>query len=278
MKAFLSVAAVCLLFVAGVVAVDVDTARKSIVTQSKPITYSATTRIVNDLSAPDPNMAVEAPRDVVFSDDATDEANIPRQKVKRAPSTHALHQQVSMPAAGETGVTPIHRKKTAWNDEEIQRETIARVTYGIPELLKSVDTNMHKLREETLMDGVVNFLQTSEKVTSKEAPSVMLSRMKRQLAELDRRRSKLETVRDSIKEALSSKKDITMHASRRHSSPVLMEAASVRLADSANMDDDVKDWADQARFKQQKNDIDNLVTDADNALASMTARVKLDYE
>jgi hypothetical protein len=274
--------------------VDVNAARKSIVTQTRPITYSATTRIVNDLHAPDTS-SMEAPRDIVFSDDANEAQNTHHQKVKRVTPLHALHQQVSIPAAGESGVTPIHRKKTAWNDEEIQRETIARVTQGIPQLLKQVDSNMHRVRERTLMEGVVNFLQTGEKVfvkdTSKESPSQMLRRMKQQLADLDRRRAKLETVRDSIKEELASKQTAFVarrrashHRSGNEDDPVLVEAASVRsvdarpLADSSSLDLDVKDWADEARFKQQKNDISNLVTDADNALSSMTARLKLDYQ
>jgi hypothetical protein len=292
MRAYTGVASVLLLCLASAIAVDVQSSRKSIVTSNTPITYAATTRIVNDLTAPDPNAAPEAPRDIVFSDETGNEDNMPHQKVKRTPS-HALHQRVSMPAAAETGITPIHPKKAVWNDEEIQRETIARVTSGIPQLLAKVDTDMHRLREKTLMDGVVNFIQTSEKdmltekSRSKESPSTMLRRMKRQLEDLDRRRSKLESVRDAIKEELATKKTTVYHApyhrSRSHSaSPtILVEASSVKETaplDGSSLDLDVKDWADQARFKQQKNDIDNVLADADTALTRMSARVKLDYE
>jgi len=255
MQALRCVALLCLLVAAS--AVQLNRLDRGVSVHSgDPVSAASEVHIVSDLEAPELHKSES--QDVVFSgdEDASDLSAL-HQKVKRAPSLHHHHAAAT---AQETAPYP--------SEEEIQHEVVQRVTKDIPNLLQTVDTNIHKLREKTILGDLVNFLEVED--TSSRTLAI-LQRMKKQMADLDRRRAQMESARDTIQLEIESKNKA--HAVYQ---PHSFEAEENDVSDS--IDVDLKEWKDEAEMKQQQHDVGHVLEDADAMLDKLKGRVQVDYD
>jgi len=176
----------------------------------------------------------------------------------------------------------------------MNREAINRVSADLPELLKQVDDNLNKFRHNAITDYHTDLPsnKNSEDESEESGDSFLEVGMQslRAMPEVARLRllkhkhASLKQLRDTIQLELDATSKITERVMGRRVKQSVPKGPDQELeatlrATSAMVENnpELKDWADDAKWRQNRGEINQLLAQSDSFLTHLSQRVKSDY-
>jgi len=187
------------------------------------------------------------------------------------------------------------RKLHPWSAEDMNRQAIRRVSSDLPSLLKSVDDKLNVFRHHAVTD-YHNDLPSNHRAGSEESEdsdevSFVEVEMEtfRRMPEVERLRmlkhkhTDFKTLRDTIALELAATSAITQRVMGKRvkkaaTGPDAELERTLRATDQlVDNNPELKDWADDAKWRQSLSEINQLLSQSDNFLTHLSRRVKTDY-
>jgi len=195
-------------------------------------------------------------------------------------------------AAPSSGENPFMGPRPhKWDPEVFNQDAIRRVSHDIPTLLKMVDTVLPKYERQALLDpGVPLRLNHADdddtsllEVEEQDRERFKTLSDEQRDAELILKRHNLHQLRDTIALELKATTHLQERLKVHHKSSALASNVPAgrdkeldRLLKStdelAELNPELKDWADEATFTQKRKEIDGLLFNTEAMLSNLKTR------